>query len=597
MADFTVRFFICNIFICGIIGILMIVKRILRHHLPNRLQYRLWFVLLGLLAVPFLPFRPVSFGSLFIRLRDLNCFSAMRSTTAFWPVPGSYAPSETNWINDFAISVSRDASRASFFFFGIWIIGMFVMAAGLIQSLRRLQTLKKSALPLQNNQVRHLYHCCLEKTGITKHVPLFSTAFLQSPIITGLFRPCIYIPIQLISDYKETDMRYMLLHELQHYKHRDAIASHLMNIARTVYWFNPAVWLALKEMRSEREIACDTSVLELLEEDCYGEYGNTLINFAGQVSRNSFPFTTGLGGGLKQMQRRIANITSYEKPTSEKKKKGIAIFILTAILLAAFAPALSTYAAKTDHYEWEHTSENISLTDLSAYFGDYSGCFVLYDSANDIWRIHNMEQALVRISPNSTYKIYDALFGLEEGVITPGNSLLAWNGEHYPYAAWNTDHTLTSAMHSSVNWYFQRLDEQMGAAAVKSYIQEIGYGNEDLSDNFPAYWLESSLQISAVEQVEILTKLYRNDFDFKPAHINAVKASLLLSSTETGTLYGKTGTGRVDDADVNGWFVGCMETNDNAFFFAANIQAEEHAAGSVAADITRTILSDMNLSL
>lgn len=597
MADFTIRFFICNIFICGIIGILIIVKRVLKHHLPNQLQYRLWFVLLGLLAVPFLPFRLVSFRSLFIRLQDLNCFSAMRSATASRPIPGLFATPETTWINDFAISVSNDASLAVFFFLSIWIIGMFVMAAGLIRSLRRLQTLKKSALPLQNNQVRRLYHRCLEETGITKHIPLFSTAFLQSPIITGLFRPCIYIPIQLISDYKETDMRYMLLHELQHYKNRDAIASHLMNIARTVYWFNPAVWLALKEMRNEREIACDTSVLELLEKDCYKEYGNTLINFAGQVSRNSFPFTTGLGDGLKQMQRRIANITSYEKPTSEKKRTSIAIFILTAILLAAFAPALSTYAAKTDRYEWEYTSENISLTDLSAYFGDYSGCFVLYDCANNIWRIHNMEQALVRISPNSTYKIYDALFGLEEGVITPGNSLLAWNGEYYPYAAWNTDHTLPSAMHSSVNWYFQRLDEQMGAATVNSYIQEIGYGNQDLSDDFPAYWLESSLRISAVEQVELLTKLYRNDLNFNPAHINAVKTSLLLSSTETGTLYGKTGTGRVDHSDVNGWFIGCMETNDNTFFFAANIQAKEHATGSIAADITRTILSDMDFFL
>ena len=70
----------------------------------------------------------------------------------------------------------------------------------------------------------------------------------------------------------------MLLHELQHYKHKDAIASFLMNLARVIYWFNPFVWYALKEMRNDKEVACDTSVLNMLDEDTYEDYGNTLIN-------------------------------------------------------------------------------------------------------------------------------------------------------------------------------------------------------------------------------------------------------------------------------------------------------------------------------
>ncbi len=57
-----------------------------------------------------------------------------------------------------------------------------------------------------------------------------------------------------------------------------------MNFAGVVYWFNPLVWYALKEMRNDREVACDTSVLKMLEEDDYENYGNTLINFAEKVS-------------------------------------------------------------------------------------------------------------------------------------------------------------------------------------------------------------------------------------------------------------------------------------------------------------------------
>ena len=55
----------------------------------------------------------------------------------------------------------------------------------------------------------------------------------------------------------------MLLHELQHYRHKDAIANYLMNFAGVLYWFNPFVWFALREMRNDREVACDTSVLKI----------------------------------------------------------------------------------------------------------------------------------------------------------------------------------------------------------------------------------------------------------------------------------------------------------------------------------------------
>ena len=62
-------------------------------------------------------------------------------------------------------------------------------------------------------------------------------------------------------------------------------------------------------------------------------------------------------------------------------------------------------------------------------------------------------------------------------------------------------------MNSSVNWYFQSLDEQLGAVSVQAYLHKIGYGNEDLNSDFSSYWMEASLKISPIEQVELLTKL------------------------------------------------------------------------------------------
>ena len=611
-----IRFFICNVFISGIIGILFIAKGIFKKNLSSRMQYNLWFLLLGLLAVPFIPFRLIGFPQIVSWLVSLRSSPVSGTETTIAGAVGINPTGGADWMNDFSLSVNREApSIAGYILLGIWIIGILAMMILVIKSALLLRDLKRSALPLQNKEVRRLYHHCLEEMDIRRDIPVYSTAFLKSPIIVGLLKPCIYLPIHLISDYtlsrsacsegacitgcpngcNESDMRYMLLHELQHYKHHDAIGSFFMNLAGVVYWFNPFVWYALKEMRNDREIACDTSVLNMLEEDAYEDYGNTLINFAKKGSLTPFPFAAGLGGNMRQMKRRIINIASYEKPTFRKRLKGMTAFVLTAVLLSGFTPFLSTYAAEVSYYQWDSSSENVSYVDLSTYFGEYEGSFVLYDLENDAWSIHGKEHAALRVAPNSTYKIYDALFGLEEGVITPENSFIAWNGENYPFEAWNADQTLQSAMNFSVNWYFQTVDEQLGASDVYRYIQKIGYGNENMSGDLSTYWMESSLEISPIEQVELLTKLQNNSFGFAPENINAVKDAICLFSSEAGSFYGKTGTGRVNGQDVNGWFIGYIETADNTYFFAANIGADSHAAGGNAAEITMSILSDMNI--
>ena len=596
MANFMIRFFLCNVFISGIIGILLLVKRIFKNSLSSRMQYNLWFLLLGLLAVPFIPFRFIGLPQIFSWLGSLRSSPSSGAGTNITGTAEAVTTGNTNWMNNFTLSVNSETpSIAGYILLGIWIVGILAMIILVIKSSLRLRSLEKSALPLQNQEVRRLYHRCLEEMGIHRDIPVYSTAFLKSPIIVGLLKPCIYLPIHLISDYDESDMRYMLLHELQHYKHHDAIANYLMNLAGVVYWFNPLVLYALKEMRNDREVACDTSVLKMLEEDAYEDYGNTLINFAEKVSLAPFPFAAGLGGNMKQMKRRIINIASYEKPTFMKRIKGMTAFMLTAVLLLGLAPILSTYAAEVSHYQWKTSSENISYVDFSSYFGEYEGSFVLYDLENDSWSIHNMDHATLRVAPDSTFKIYDALFGLEENVITPEDSFIAWNGESYPFEAWNADQTLQSAMASSVNWYFQSVDEQLGTTSVYDYIKEIGYGNKNMSGDFSTYWMESSLKISPIEQVELLTQLQNNNFGFAPENINAVKDSICLSSSDAGTFYGKTGTGRVDGQDVNGWFIGYIETADNTYFFATNIGADSDATGGNATEITMSILSDMNI--
>ncbi len=599
MADFMIHFLICNIFLSVIILLLLVTKRLFKNTLSNRMKYHLWFLLLFMLTIPFIPMHQTGFPQIFLWLANLknSTFSNTENITENFANPNLI--NATDWMHDFAVSVSSKSQPVitviGFILGGIWLVGILVMMICMIKSSAHLRKLKKSALPLQNSDVRRLYDCCLEEMEISKNIPVYSTAFLKSPVIVGILKPCIYLPIHLISDYDENAIRYMLLHELQHYKHKDMIIIYLMNLAGSIYWFNPFIWYALKEMHNDREIACDTSVLNMLDEELYTDYGSTLINFAEKVSLMTFPFAAGIGGKKKQITQRIINIASYKRPTFCKKLKGLLTFMLTTALTLGFIPFISTYAAEDNHYQWKSSSENISYADFSAYFNGYEGSFVLYDLKKDAWSIYNMEQATLRVSPNSTYKIYDALFALEKGVITPEHSLLYWDKEFYPFESWNADQTLQSAMYYSVSWYFQEMDKQLGMDCLNHYLQEIEYGNQTISGDLSAYWLEGSLKISPIEQVALLRKLHDNRFGFDIKNINEVQKSICLSSSETGTLYGKTGTGCIDGQDINGWFIGYVESEHNTYFFATNIKADANANGSHATEITMSILSDMNI--
>ena len=601
MSEFMIRFLICNIFISIIIGILLLAKHLLKNSLTNRMHYNLWFLLLGLLLVPFIPVQPIRFLQIFTWFGNMKNDSTSPTGTAINETAAQNQPNTANWMNDFSISVSRRTPDAiGLILLILWGIGIFVMIVLIAKSILRFNYIRNSALPLQNPAVRRLYHDCLDEMHISKPIPVYSTAFLQSPVIVGLFKPCIYLPIHLISDYNANDIKYMLMHELEHYKYKDALANYFMNIAGVLYWFNPLVWYSLKEMKNDREVACDTSVLKLLDEDDYENYGNTLINFAQKISLTPFPFafesnTIGISGSMKQMQKRIRNIANYHPASFRKNLHSAFAYIMIALFLLGAAPILSIQAAENNRYYFNENNRTITYIDLSDAFEEYNGSFVLYDTAEDSWQIYNKEYATARISPASTFKIYSALFSLETGIITPEQSLIPWNGQIYMYDLWNADQTLESAMQNSVTWYFQALDRQTSLSSIKKYVQELGYGNQIVEGDISSYWINSSLKISPVEQVEMLKKLYYNQFGFSPENIKAVKDSICLYSTDDGTLSGKTGTEEVSGHNTSGWFIGYVEKDSHTYFFATNIQNEKLASGPLAAELTFSILSDLEL--
>ena len=583
MQNFGIHFLLSNFILAGLTGFILAVRRLLRGRVSPQIQYRLWFLWLAFLFVPFLPVDLSGFS-----FRELICDSVSQvgERTAALTEKASGAFSVPG---DFAVSISSGTSGSlNRILLSAWAAGAAAACGFLIFSWIRFRRIRRSARTVENPSVRKIFDSCKQEMNLQRQVELYSTEALKSPAAAGIFRPSVYLPVSVLSDFRKDSLRYVLLHELQHFRQHDSVVNLLAEFGRILYWFNPAVWYGMKKMRLDREIACDSAVLEILKDCEYSGYGHTLLDLAEKVS---FPFSSGLGGSSSQIRLRILNIAGYRRDNRRRKRRGILAYLLSTALFLICAPLLTIWGSE-DVYAFDAGDKKVVSLDLSEEFQDYEGSFVLYDSVGKTWKIYGLARAQKRVAPDSTYKIYAALHGLEEGVISPEESEMEWDGRSCPFDEWEQDQDLASAMKNSVNWYFQRIDAGLGAGSVRKFLKKIHYGNGAVGRDLALYWTDQTLKISPVEQVELFRKLYEHMLPFSDENMDAVIDALYLGESDTGTLYGKTGTGQVDHKNVNGWFTGCLETSGNVYYFAVNIQSDEGASGSRAAEIARKILEE-----
>lgn len=229
------------------------------------------------------------------------------------------------------------------------------------------------------------------------------------------------------------------------------------------------------------------------------------------------------------------------------------------------------------------------------FFDGYQGTLVVLDLGSGQYERFKPSQAAKRLSPCSTFKIANALIGLETGVVSGPDHLLIWDGQTRPLAAWNQNHTLQTALESSVVWYYQELASAVGLERMAEYLKAFAYGNQEISGGITQFWLNNSLAISADEQVEFLRKLYTDSLPAQPANQALVRGMLMLPKSGQAQLSGKTGTRLVEGKATLGWFVGHLKRGDKAYVLACNIEAPDLANGAKARQIVEKALQAKGL--
>ncbi|MDU2065180.1 MAG: BlaR1 family beta-lactam sensor/signal transducer [Sporomusaceae bacterium] len=581
----------------GLVGLILVVRLVSKHRLGANWQYLIWFLLIAKLLIPFAPESPFSVFNVFnyVVTQSADYFKPSESVAVEPTVNRKFSIDKlANNSGDYYVSVDRAFfDNENEMIFLVWLIGVVIFTCYMIRSTMKLQAIIKNSPQVRDKDVLKLLIECKKVVKVRHNPILVESEAFQSPRIVGVVQPHLVLPIGMVQFLSKMDLRYIFLHELAHLQRKDLYVNWIIAFFQIIHWFNPLIWYAFYQMRQDRELACDASVLSLLEpEECH-HYGVAIIAFLERYSYQGDSFTTaGFISSKKHIKDRLSRIAFYQKRTMTKLILEVFFFLLFSGFVLTSASDVSGTAS---FVEPPQGKQSIVYKDLSRYFQGYNGAFVLLDLEKDHYLIYHDNNNNEKVSPDSTYKIISSLIGLETGVLTKDNTLLAWDGTLFPIEQWNRDQTLKSAMRYSVNWYFQRVDSSVGKARLENYLKQTGYGNHDLSGGIKDFWIESSLKISPKEQVEILKKLCTYDMPFSPENIDIVKNAIKLSEQDHLVLYGKTGTGNVNGKNINGWFIGFVKNGGRTYIFATNIQGNEAVDGANAKNITLAILKDENI--
>lgn len=255
-----------------------------------------------------------------------------------------------------------------------------------------------------------------------------------------------------------------------------------------------------------------------------------------------------------------------------------------------------TGTASTDSVPPASEPTWIIRKDFGAAFSEagLEGCIIIHNRNTNEYLAYDSARCVTGFSPASTFKVFNALVGLETGAVSDENEVIPWDSVERSLAEWNRDHTLRSGMRYSTVWFYQELARRIGRERMQSFLDRADYGNHTIGDTVDAFWLDGSLRISPLEEVQFLRRLAAHDLPFSDRSMDIVHDIITLETTDDYIYKGKTGWALGDSVNV-GWFVGMLERDGNLYTFATNVEMTGWEDIQKRQGITRRIL--MNLGL
>ena len=227
-----------------------------------------------------------------------------------------------------------------------WILGAVVALLPTATGYARLALVARRARPMRGGRWALLVPSAMRELDVRRRVRFIELDGLVMPMTWGVFHPVVLLPADDFNSTVEQRLD-VLRHELAHVRRYDCLTQLVGQLACALHWFNPLAWLAARELRVERERACDDEVLRA------GARASDYVEYLMRVAHSTRIMGAAALGGLamarpSQMAGRLLAVLDDRRRRGRVSPRSTAHAAVVASVLVTGVAAASPVASRNN---------------------------------------------------------------------------------------------------------------------------------------------------------------------------------------------------------------------------------------------------------
>ena len=331
-------------------GAIMLIKQCFKNRMSPLLHFVIWGLLIARLL---LPVTPESSVHLFVIPGETKATSVQEQnanpdiehdiSTSDTNAP----PSQSNGSHPSQIMTTADTAAkaatapqaitlsAENIILTVWLAGAAIglMYLSILYGVLRRRVRKNAQAP--SKRLLALFNDVKTELNIKQGVKLIGQCEYGTPAV--LFPGTVLMPISTLVSMSDAQVKYVLRHELMHFKRGDHITCLLLSALNAVYWFNPIVWIAFRQIRADMETACDSDVVRHFSNNEKSTYAATILSLFSKKQYGNLVLGMVQGNTKKIAEKRIRGVFMHRK--TGKRVKLTAVLLTCLLLFACFTTA------------------------------------------------------------------------------------------------------------------------------------------------------------------------------------------------------------------------------------------------------------------
>ena len=179
----------------------------------------------------------------------------------------------------------------------LWSLGLIVSAIFQFRELIAVSNLLVTASLIEDD--RRYQRLCRE-SGLLRKVRFLETTQLLSPATVGIFKPIIFLPMAITTDFSAAEIDAFIRHELAHIRRLDFLMNLSLICIESIFFFHPCVWMITRLVRDDQEACCDATAAP--RSGGAKIYASALFKLADKMTRQSYALGASGGSILKRVR-------------------------------------------------------------------------------------------------------------------------------------------------------------------------------------------------------------------------------------------------------------------------------------------------------